>query len=96
MRPHLEYCVQLWGSQHRKDTDLLEWVQTKATKMMRGLDHHSYENRLRETGTVQPEEEKAVGRPYCSLPVIKGAYKKDEDKRGNFTITLNVKEVDST
>ena len=26
MRPHLEYCVQAQGSQHKKDTELLKRV----------------------------------------------------------------------
>lgn len=41
MRPHLEFCVQAWGPQQKTDEDLLEWVQKKASKMMRELEHTS-------------------------------------------------------
>ena len=36
VRPHLQYYIQGWGSQHRKDGELLEWVQRRATEMVRG------------------------------------------------------------
>lgn len=35
MRPQLENCILLWIPQCRKDMDLLEWVERKATKMKR-------------------------------------------------------------
>ena len=32
-------CVQTWGTQYREDEKLLEWVQWRSTKMIRGLEH---------------------------------------------------------
>ncbi|GAB0205884.1 hypothetical protein GRJ2_003054000 [Grus japonensis] len=32
VRPHLEYCIQLWGPQYRRDMELLERVQRRPQK----------------------------------------------------------------
>ena len=55
MRPHPEYCVQMWNTQYKRDVDLLEWTEKSATKMIQGTENLSYEDRLR-AEAVQPGE----------------------------------------
>jgi len=39
VRPHLEYCVQMWSPQYRRHVGLLEHVQRRDTEMIQGVDH---------------------------------------------------------
>lgn len=69
--------MQLWGLQHEKDIDPLEWDQRRAVKMIRGMQHLSCEVKAVEVWVFSLE--KAPGRLYSGLPVRKGSVKMGRD-----------------
>ena len=82
VRSHLEYCVQVWSPYLRKDIEILEKVQRKATRLVTGMRKTGYEERLRVIGLQTLEQRRIRGDMLEVYKILTG--REDVDWRQYF------------
>ena len=63
-----------------KDAELLEWVQKRGVKMIRGLEHLSYGERLNELGLFSLEKRRLQEDITASFQYLTGACKQEGER----------------
>ena len=72
VRPHLNYCMQVWSPHMRKDIDLIEKIQHRATKLIPSMKHLPYDKRIQLCNLMTLEDRRRRGDLIQAYRIVKG------------------------
>jgi len=74
VRPHLEYCCSVWNPHFRKDIELIEGVQRRATELVKDVEHIHYNDRFEHLGLMCFHTRKIRSDLIDTYKIINGIY----------------------
>ena len=80
VRPHLEYCPQVWSPYLTKDIKILENIQRRATKIVPEIWNLSYEDRLKELKLFPLKERRLRGDMISTYKMLNGLMDVDREQ----------------
>ena len=79
VRPHLDYCSQIWNPHYVKDIKLIEGVQRRATELVESVKDLHYDERLNTLGLMRLDKRKDRSDLIETFKILNGNYRVDKD-----------------
>ena len=79
VRPHLDYCSQIWNPHYVKDIKLIEGVQRRATKLVVSVKNLHYDESLNILGLMRLDKRRDRSDPIETFKILNGNYRVDKD-----------------
>jgi len=70
----LEYCCSVWNPHFRKDIELIEGVQRRATKLVKDVEHIHYNDRFEHLGLMCLHTRRIRSDLIDTYKIINGIY----------------------
>ena len=79
VKPHLDYCSQVWNPHYVKDIKLIEGVQRRSTKLVDSVKDLHCDERLNILGLMRLDKRRDRSDLIKTFKILNGNYKVDKD-----------------